>query len=40
MYAVTAFETDQVVLLRESFWLVVILEGIDDENENGAEWIG
>tara|TARA_R100001015_G_C4464693_1_gene50391 strand:+ start:210 stop:329 length:120 start_codon:yes stop_codon:yes gene_type:complete len=23
-------------LLRECFWLIVVLEGIDDENENRA----
>jgi hypothetical protein len=27
-------------LLSEGFCLIVILEGIRDENENWAEWIG
>jgi len=25
-------------LLRESFWLIVTHRGIDDENEDSAEW--
>jgi hypothetical protein len=29
-----------LVLLRECFWLIVILERIEDEIENRAEWIG
>ena len=40
MYPVTAFETECVVLLKENFWLIVILERIRDENEDRAEWIG
>jgi len=27
-------------LLRECFRLIIVLEGIEDENKNGAEWIG
>jgi len=27
-------------LLSEGFCLIVILEGMRDENENWAEWIG
>ena len=34
------FETDGVVLLSECLSLIVILEGIRDENEDRAEWIG
>ena len=35
-----AFETDKVNLLSQRFSLIAILEGIRDENENRAKWIG
>lgn len=37
---VTASETDWIVLPSGGFCLIVILEGIRDENGNWAEWIG
>ena len=38
--AVTCFETEGLVLLKESLSLIVTLGGIPDENEDRAEWIG
>lgn len=39
LYPVTAFETVKVVIAKREFLAHLILEGIDDENENRAEWI-